>query len=101
MSRIRTSTAPATAMVRRSSSVWRSVDGPRGARRRGRTGSSGSSRKDNGGFLSLRLEAPAKVAWEYDPGAGRAHSGPNTEPDMKRPEISLSEEPGTLPLGGA
>ena len=35
------------AMVRRTMSVWRSVEGPPGGRRRGRrTGSSGSSRKD-------------------------------------------------------
>src|SRR5918996_2074375 len=99
-SRITTIRAPTPAIVRRAIRVWRSTAWPRGGRRV-RTGSSGSSRKDNSGFPSWRLRAPAKVAWEYDRGAGRAPSGPNTEPDMKRPEISLTEEPGTLPLGGS
>src|SRR5918996_2069782 len=99
-SRITTIRAPTPAIVRRAIRVWRSTAWPRGGRRV-RTGSSGSSRKDNSGFPSWRREAPAKVAWEYDRGAGRGPRGPKTEPEMKRPEISLAEESGTLPLGGS
>ena len=85
-SRISTSTPPPTAIVRRTISVWRSA-GPRGGRRRVRRGSSGSSRKDSWSSPPGAAGAPAKVQWEYDRGAGRAHRGPNTEPDVKRPEM--------------
>src|SRR5918998_2301096 len=100
--RITTIRTPTPAMARRAINVWRSTDGPRGGRRRVRTGSSGSSRKDKRRIPSWRLvPAPSKVEWEYDRGAGRAPRGPKTEPDMKRPEIRPTEEAGTLPLGGS
>ena len=38
---------------------------------------------------------------EYERGAGRALRGPNTEPGMRRSKAGLTEEPGTLPLGGS
>ena len=93
--------SPTPAIARRTMSVWRSVDAPRGDRRGERTGSSGSSRKDSSRILSWRPWAPAKVEWQYERGAGRARRGPKTEPEMKRPETSFTEEPGTLPLGGS
>src|SRR4029450_5391345 len=56
---------------------------------------------DSSSFPSWRLGGACQGSWEYDRGAGRAHRGPKTEPDLKRPDISLSEQPGTLPLGGS
>ena len=58
------------------------------ARRVTRAGSSGSSRKDSSSCPSWRRWGACQGSWEYDRGAGRAHRGPKTEPDMKRPESS-------------
>ena len=95
-------TPPTSAMVRRTISVWRSVRrsagrSPTRARRLVRFVEEGQQRFP----LLAPIGAPAKVEWEYDRGAGRARRGPKTEPDVKRPETSLTEEPGTLPLGGS
>ena len=99
ISRSATTTSPRPPMIRRIMSVWRSVDGPRGGRRRERTGSSGSSRKDSSRILSWRSWAPAKVDESMHGGQDAPRPTRKLNPNMSAPDTS--NEAGTLPLGGS